>query len=134
MVEEKDLPPIFREESCRRFAELQCQDIDLLHISRMIEREGNSLTSVGACLLIGRKVISKIEKDESCPKLNDKIHKVLSEWQWKNISNATWASLIKSLEVLDNQKLMEHIRKYLSKKECPGKGICIIVQSVLSVG
>ena len=115
---------MFREESCRRFAELQCQDFDLLHISRMIEREGNSLVSVGACLFIKREVISNIEKAESCPKLNDKIHKVLSEWQWKNTSNATWASLIKSLEILDNQNLMEHIRKYLSKKEYPGKGIC----------
>ena len=132
MVEE-DLPPMFWEESCKRFAELQCQDFDLLHISRMIEREGNSLASVGACLLSGREVISKIEKDESCRKLNDKIHKVLSVWQWKNTSNATWARLIKSLEVLDNQNLMEHIRKYLSQKEYPVKGM-LIVQSVFSVG
>ena len=131
MVEEKHLPPMFREESCRRFAELQCQDFDLLYISRMIEREGNSLASVGACLLIGREVISKIEKAKSCPKLNDKIHNVLSEWQWKNPGNATWARLIKSLELLDDQNLMEHIRKYLSQKEYPGKGI---VQGVLSVG
>lgn len=124
MVEEEDLPPMFREESCKRFAKLQCQDLDLLHISRMIERERNSLASVSVCLLIGREFVSEIEKDESCPKLNDKIHKLLSEWQWKNTSNATWASLIKSLEVLDNQNLMEHIRKYLSQKEYPGKGIC----------
>ena len=124
MVEEEDLPPMFREESCKRFAKLQCQDFDLLHISRMIERERNSLASVSVCLLIGREFVSEIEKDESCPKLNDKIHKLLSEWQWKNTSNATWASLIKSLEVLDNQNLMEHIRKYLSQKEYPGKGIC----------
>ena len=131
MAKEEDLPPMFRETSCRRFAELQCQDFDLLHISRMIEREGNSLASVGACLFTGREVISKIERDEFCPKLNDKIHKLLSEWQWKNTSNATWARLIKSLEVLDNQNLMEHIRKYLSQKEYPEKGIA---QGVLSVG
>ena len=123
-MEEEDLPPMFREESCKRFAKLQCQDLDLLHISRMIERERNSLASVSVCLLIGREFVSEIEKDESCPKLNDKIHKLLSEWQWKNTSNATWARLIKSLEVLDNQNLMEHIRKYLSQKEYPGKGIC----------
>ena len=122
---------MFREESCKRFAKLQCQDLDLLHISRMIEREGNSLDSVGACLLIGREFVSEIEKDESCPKLNDKIHKILSEWQWKNTSNATWACLIKSLKILDDQNLMEHIRKYLSQKEYPGKGIA---QGVLSVG
>ena len=113
---------MFREESCRRFAELQCQDFDLLYISRMIEREGNSLSSVGACLFIGTEVISKIE--ESYPKLNNKIHNVLSEWQWKNTGNATWARLIKSLELLNDQNLMEHIRKYLSQKEYPGKGIC----------
>ena len=123
MVEEDDLPPMFREESCKRFAELQCQDIDLLQISRMVEREGNSLASVGACLYVGREVISEVEKDKFCPKLNDKIHKVLSEWQCKNTSNATWARLIKSLEVLDNQNLMEHIRKYLSQKEYPMTGI-----------
>ena len=133
MVEEEDLPPMFRVESCKRFAKLQCQDLDLLHISRMIAREGNSLASVGACLLIGREFISEIEKDESCPKVNDKIHKVLSEWQWKNISNATWARLIKSLEVLDDRNLMEHIRKYLSQKEYPVKGM-LIVQSLFNVG
>ena len=122
-AEEECLPLMFREEACKRFANLQCQDLDLLHISRMIERECNSLASVGACLLIGREVISEIEKDESCPKLNDKIHNVLLQWQIKNTSNATWASLIKSLEVLDEQKLMEHIQTYLSQKEYPVKGI-----------
>ena len=123
MVKEDDLPPMFREEACKRFAELQRQEIDLLQISRMIEREGNSLASVGACLYIGREVISEVEKDEFCPKVSDKMHKVLSEWQWKNTSNATWSRLIKSLEVLDNQNLMAHIRKYLSQKEYPVKGI-----------
>ena len=126
----KDLPPMFREEACKRFAELQCNDFDLLHISRMIEREGNSLASVGACLYIGREVISEVEKDESCPKLKDKMHKVLSEWQWKNTSNATWASLMKSLQALEDQNLMECIQTYLSKKEYPIKGK-LIVQSML---
>ena len=132
-MEEEDLPPLFREESCKRFAKLQCQDLDLLHISRMIAREGNSVASVGACFLIGREVISPIEKDESCPKVNDKIHKILSEWQWKNTSNATWARLIKSLQVLDDQNLMGHIQKYLSQKEYPVKGM-LIVQSLFNVG
>ena len=89
MVEEEDLPPMFREEACKRFAELQCQDLDLLHISQMIARQGNSLASVGACLCIEGKLISEIEKDESCAKLKDKVHKILLKWQWKNTCNAT---------------------------------------------
>ena len=129
-VEEKDLPPMFREEACEKFAELQCQDLDLLNISRMIAREGNSLASVGVCLLIEGRVISEIEKDVLCPKLKDKIHKILLQWQWKNTINATWASLIKSLQALDDQNLMEHIQTYLSQKEYPIKGM-LIVQSGL---
>ena len=125
MVEEEDLPPMFSEEACERFAKFQCQDLDMLHISRMIAREGNSLASVGTCLQINRKVIFEIEEDESCPKLQDKIHKVLSEWQWKNTCNATWARLIKSLQALDDQKLMEHIQTYLSQKEYPMTGMLI---------
>ena len=72
MVEDEDLPPMFREEACKRFAELQCQDLDLLHISQMIARQGNSLASVGACLCIEGKLISEIQKDESCAKLKIK--------------------------------------------------------------
>ena len=130
MVEEEDLPPIFREEACKRFAELQCQDLDLLHISRMIEREGNSLASVGACLRIEGRVISGIEKDESCPKPKDKIHKILLQWQWKNTRNATWASLIRSLQDLEEQNLMESIRTYLSRKEYPMEGMPSLQQNV----
>ena len=85
---------MFREVACKRFAKLQCQDLDLLHVSQMIAREGNSLASVGACLRTEGKVIFEIEKDESCPKLKDKVHKILLQWQWKNTCNATWASLI----------------------------------------
>ena len=129
-VEEKDLPPMFREEACEKFAELQCQDFDLLNISRMIAREGNSLASVGACLLIEGRVISGIEKDMLCPKLKDKVHKILLQWQWKNTRNATWARLIKSLQALEDENLMEHIQTYLSKKEYPIKGK-LIVQSML---
>ena len=125
-----DLPPMFREEACEKFAELQCQDLDLLNISRMIAREENSLASVGACLLIEGTVISGIEEDHSCPKLKDKIHKILLQWQWKNTGNATWANLIKSLQDLEEQNLMEHIQTYLSKKEYPMKGK-LIVQSML---
>ena len=129
-VEEKDLPPMFREEACEKFAELQCQDFDLLNISRMIAREGNSLASVGACLFIEGRVISEIEKDVLCPKLKDKVHKILLQWQWKNTRNATWARLIKSLQALEDENLMEHIQTYLSKKEYPIKGK-LIVQSML---
>ena len=93
MVEEEDLPPMFREDACKRFAKLQCQDLDLLHISQMIAREGNSLASVGACLCVEGEVILEIEKDESCPKLKDKVHKILLQWQWnwKDTRTATWA-------------------------------------------
>ena len=116
--------PCFREDSCKSgFAELQCQDLDLLHISQMIARQGNSVASVGACLCIEGKLISEIEKDESCTKLMDKVHKILLQWQWKNTCNATWASLIKSLQRLDEQKLMECIQTYLSQKEYPMEGI-----------
>ena len=128
-----DLPPMFREEACKKFAELQCQDLDLLNISRMIAQEGNSLASVGVSLLVERRVISGIEKDESSPKLKDKLHKILLQWQRKNTGNATWARLIMSLEALDDQNLMEHIQTYLSKKEYPVKGM-LIVQSMLEVG
>ena len=116
-MEEENLPPMFREEVCKRFAKLRCQDFDILYISRAIEREGNSLASVGACLCIGREVILEIEKDESCPKLKDKIHKLLLKWQWKNTDEATWVRLIKCLQVLDEQKLIEDIQTYLSQKE-----------------
>ena len=130
MTEEEDLPPIFREEACKRFAELQCQDLDLLHIGQMIAREGNSLASVGACLRIEGKVSLEIEKDDSCPKPKDKIHKILLQWQWKNTGNATWASLIRSLQDLEEQNLMESIRKYLSKKEYPMEGMPSMQQNV----
>ena len=130
MQVEKDLPPMFREETCKKFAELQCQDLDLLNISRMIAQEGNSLASVGVSLLVERRVISEIEKDESCPKLKDKVHKILLQWQWKNTGNATWARLIMSLEALEDENLMEHIQTYLSQKEYPIKGM-LIVQSML---
>ena len=130
MQVEKDLPPMFREEACKKFAELECQDLDLLNISRMIAQEGNSLASVGVSLLVEGRVISGIEKEESCPKLKDKVHKILLQWQWKNTGNATWGRLIKSLEALDDQNLMEHIQTYLSKKEYPVKGM-LIVQSML---
>ena len=130
MVEEEDLPPMFRDVACKRFAKLQCQDLDLLHVSQMIAREGNSLASVGACLRIEGKVIFEIEKDESCPKLKDKVHKILSQWQWKNTCNATWASLIKGLQDLDEQKLMECIRTYLSQKEYPMEGMSNVHQNV----
>ena len=129
-VEEKDLPPMFWEEACEKFAKLQCQDLDLLNISRMIAREGNSLVSVGACLLIEGRVISEIEKDVLCPKLKDKVHKILLQWQWKNTINATWGRLIKSLQALEDENLMEHIQTYLSQKEYPIKGK-LIVQSML---
>ena len=132
MVEEEDLPPIFREEACKRFAKFHCQDLDMLHISRMIAREGDSLASVGGCLQIDRAVISKIEENESCPKLKDKVHKILLEWQWKNTGNATWARLIKSLQALDDQNLMERIQTYLSQKEYPMTGM-LIVQNELSM-
>ena len=118
----EDLPPMLRKEGCKRFAELQIQDFDLLHISRMIARESNSLASVGACLRISMKSISEIEKDKSCPKLEDKIHKILLQWQWKNTDEATWLRLIECLQVFDEQELMEDIKKYLSEKECPVKG------------
>ena len=130
MQVEKDLPPMFREEACKKFAELQCQDLDLLNISRMIAQEGNSLASVGVSLLVERRVISEIEKDESCPKLKDKVHKILLQWQWKNTGNATWGRLIMSLEALEDENLMEHIQTYLSQKEYPIKGM-LIVQSML---
>ena len=130
MQVEKDLPPMFREETCKKFAELQCQDLDLLNISRMIAQEENSLASVGVSLLVERSVISEIEKDESCPKLKDKVHKILLQWQWKNTCNATWARLIMSLEALEDENLMEHIQTYLSQKEYPIKGM-LIVQSML---
>ena len=96
----------------------------------MIARERNSLASVGACLHISREVISEIEKDESCPKPKDKVHKILLQWQLKNTYNATWARLIKSLQDLDDQNLMEHIQTYLSQKEYPIKGM-LIVQRML---
>ena len=121
---------MFREETCKKFAELQCQDLDLLNISRMIAQEGNSLASVGVSLLVERRVISEIEKDESCPKPKDKVHKILLQWQWKNTCNATWARLIMSLEALEDENLMEHIQTYLSQKEYPIKGM-LIVQSML---
>ena len=130
MVEEEDLPPIFREEACKRFAELQCQDLDLLHISQMIAREGNSLASVGACLRIEGEVSLEIEKDGSCPKPKDKIHKILLQWQWKNTRNATWASLIRSLQDLEEQNLMESIRTYLSRKEYPMEGMPSLQRNV----
>ena len=130
MQVEKDLPPMFREETCKKFAELQCQDLDLLNISRMIAQEENSLASVGVSLLVERSVISEIEKDESCPKLKDKVHKILLQWQWKNTGDATWARLIMSLEALEDENLMEHIQTYLSQKEYPIKGM-LIVQSML---
>ena len=114
---------MFRDVACKRFAKLQCQDLDLLHVSQMIAREGNSLASVGACLRIDAKVIFEIEKDESCPKLKDKLHKILLKWQWKNTCNATWASLINSLQDLDEQNLMECIQTYLSQKEYPMEGM-----------
>ena len=96
----------------------------------MIAREGNSLASVGACLHISREVISEVEKDESCPKLKDKIHKILLQWQLKNTCNATWAALIKSLQDMNDQNLMEYIQTYLSQKEYPIKGM-LIVQRIL---
>ena len=130
MQVEKDLAPMFREETCKKFAELQCQDLDLLNISRMIAQEGNSLASVGVSLLVERRVISEIEKDESCPKPKDKVHKILLQWQRKNTGDATWARLIKSLEALEDENLMEHIQTYLSQKEYPIKGM-LIVQSML---
>ena len=121
---------MFREEACKKFAELQCQDLDLLNISRMIAQEGNSLASVGVSLLVEGRVISGIEKDESCPKLKDKVHKILLQWQWNNTCNATWARLIKNLQALEDENLMEHIQTYLSQKEYPIKGK-LIVQSML---
>ena len=116
-MEEENLPPMFKEGVCKRFANMKCQDLDLLHISRMIKEEGNSVASVGTCLCIDREVISEIEKDESCPKQKDKVHKILLKWQWKNTGKATWVRLIKCLEALDEEKLMEDIQTYLSKKE-----------------
>ena len=129
-MEEENLPPMFREEVCKLFASMQCQDFDLLHISRMIAREGNSLASVGACLHISRKVISEIEKDESCPKPKDKVHKILLQWQLKDTCNAMWARLVKSLQALDDQNLLENIQTYLSQKEYPIKGM-LVVQTML---
>lgn len=83
----------------------------------MIEREGSYLASVGACLCIDKSFISEVEKDESCPKFKDKIHQILSQWQWKNTGKATWVRLIKCLEALDEQNLMKDIQAYLSQKE-----------------
>ena len=122
---------MFREEACEKFAKFYCQDLDMLHISRMIAREGDSLVSVGACLQIDRNVISEIEEDESCRKLQDKIHKILLKWQFKNTCNATWARLIKSLQALDDQNLMEHIQTYLSQKEYPMTGMLIVQNKLL---
>ena len=134
MVEE-DLPPMFREDACIRFAKLQCQDSDLLDISRMIELEGNSLASVGACLLIDRKVILETEKDESCPKLKDKVHKILLQWQWnwKDTRTATWARLIKSLQRLGNQELMERIQTHLSQKKYPINGMLVAFSKCVKI-
>lgn len=121
-LEEEELPPRW-EERCRRFARLHCQDFDLLHISRMIAKEGDSLDAVGVCLQVDSKVVSDIEKNDMCPKLQDKMHKILREWGWKNTRNATWATLIKGLQALNDQKLMEHIQEYLSEKEYPMIGM-----------
>ena len=132
-MEEENLPPMFRESIWKWFANMECQDFDLLHISRMIAREGNSLASVGACLHISREVISEMEKDESCPKPKDKVHKILLQWKWKNTGNVTWARLIKSLQALDDQNLMENIQTYLSQKEFPIEGM-LIVQRMLVGG
>lgn len=121
-LEEEELPPSWKEK-CRRFARLHCQDFDLLHISRMIAKEGNSLDAVGVCLQVNMKVVSDIEKNDMCPKVQDKMHKILREWEWKNTRNATWATLIKGLQALKDQKLMEHIQEYLSEKEYPMIGM-----------
>ena len=120
-LEEEELPPMW-EERCRRFSKLACQDLDLLHISRMIAQERDSLDAVGVCLQVDGKVISEIEKNDLCPKLQDKIYKILREWQWKSTHNATWATLIKGLQALNDQNLMEQIQKYLSQKEYPMNG------------
>ena len=122
MVEEEDLPLMFREEACKRFAKVQCQDLDLLYISEMID---HPVASVGVYLLVDEKVISETEKDKSCPKLKNKIHKLLSEWQRKNTGNATWAKLIECLQSLNDWKLMEHIKTHLLQMEYPTKGMLI---------
>ena len=122
MVEEEDLPLMFREEACKRFAKVQCQDHDLLYISEMIDYP---VASVGICLRVDEKVISETEKDKSCPKLKNKVHKLLSEWQRKNTGNATWAKLIGCLQSLNDRKLMEHIKTHLSQMEYLTKGMLV---------
>ena len=118
-----DLPAIFEDEMCRRFANLHCQDMDLLHISRMITHEGNSLAAVGDCLHVDMTTVADIEKDALCSKQQDKIHKILTEWQLHNTRNATWATLTKCLLALQDQKLMDDIKEYLSQKEYPSNGM-----------
>ena len=126
-LESTDLPAIFGEEVCRRFADLQCQDIDLLHISGLIKLGGRSVAAVGVCLHVDKKRIADIEKDASYSKQQDKIHKILTEWQWYNTQNATWATLTKCLLALGEQKLMDDIQAYLSEKEYPDNGMFLTV-------
>jgi len=118
-----DLPAIFKDDVCGKFANLQCQDIDLLHISRMIANRGNSLAAVGVCLHVDLMTIADIEKDALCSKQQDKIHKLLTEWQLHNTQNTTWATLTKCLLALEDQKLMDDIQEYLSQKEYPSNGM-----------
>jgi len=126
-LEGMDLPAILREDACRRFANLHCQDIDLLHISRMIMHGGSSLVAVGVCLNVDRTMITAIEKDDLCPRQQDKIHKILTEWQWNNTQNSTWATLTKCLLILEDPKLMDDIQAYLSQKEYPSNGMFLKV-------
>ena len=122
-LEGMDLPAMLREDACRRFANLHCQDIDLLHISRMIMHGGSSLVAVGVCLNVDRTMITAIEEDDLCSRQQDKIHKILTEWQWNNTQNSTWATLTKCLLILEDPKLMDDIQAYLSQKEYPSNGM-----------
>ena len=126
-LEGMDLPAMLREDACRRFANLHCQDIDLLHISRMIMRGGSSLVAVGVCLNVDRTMITAIEKDDLCSRQQDKIHKILTEWQWNNTQNSTWATLTNCLLILEDPELMDNIQAYLSQKEYPSNGMFLKV-------
>ena len=144
-----DMDQLFPQENCRRFATKECDDVDLLVVSKNVVNycEYTQINEIGACLHLDESTTQEIARDFNRSPFADVVHELLMKWKANasavsspeagieqtsgdqtNAKNDTWASLMHSLASLTNcEPLLAELRDYLNQKdECkPETGMSI---------
>ena len=108
----------------QKYMSIVCSDVGLLCLSRKLLSK--SVSAIGRCLGLDESFVRHIEED-STQDDQHKRHQLLTKWS-SGQESATWGRVAGCFESLNDDSLMEAIRKIASEMQKPeDEGIIIVL-------